>query len=127
LSIVGIGTDIVAVARLEVLLQRHRERFLNRCFREGESLRATTGEGRALAVSLAGRWAAKEAYLKALGQDVRGIPYRDIEVRRPQGGPPGLILHGLAERALLRCGGPRVFLTISHEREYAVATVLLDG
>ena len=129
MSVVGIGTDIVAVARIAELLVRHGDRFTGRCFRTGEL--ASPGRDREsparTAVSLAGRWAAKEAFLKALGVDVRGIPYRDIEVVKSTLGPVGLVLHGRALAAMARVGGSRVHLTISHEREFAVASVLIEA
>ena len=122
----GIGTDIVSVKRMAELLQRHGPRFLERCFRPGDLIVPQTGDHPEPS-HLAGRWAAKEAFLKALGADVRGIPYRDIEIRRSPEGPVGLTLHGKALSAVNRAGGQRVHLTISHEREYAVATVLVEG
>ena len=121
----GIGTDIVSVKRMADLLQLHGSRFLDRCFRPGDLTIPHAG-GQPEPSHLAGRWAAKEAFLKALGTDVRGIPYRDIEVRKSPGGPVSIALHGKALTAVNRVGGQRVHLTISHEREYAVATVLLE-
>ena len=125
MSVVGLGTDIVSVKRMSALMQRHGPRFLDRCFRPGDLVVSPTG-GNPEPSHLAGRWAAKEAFLKALGADVRGIPYRDIEVRRSPEGPVGIALHGKALTAVNRVGGQRVHLTISHEREYAVATVLIE-
>ncbi len=130
MSVVGIGTDIVAVARIAELLDRHGERFLGRCFRMGDP-HSGGGNWETVAkpspVSLAARWAAKEAFLKALGTDVRGIPYRDIEVVKSDLGPVGLVLHGRARDVLAEAGGNRIHLTISHEREFAVASVLIEG
>ncbi len=116
----GIGTDIVAVARIATMLDRHGERFLGRCFRPGE-IPAPASD------SVAGRWAAKEAFLKALGADVRGIPYRDVEVASSAHGPVKLNLHGHARDAFVAVGGKRIHLTISHEREFAVATVIIEA
>jgi len=125
LSVLGIGTDIVSTRRMADLLQRHGARFLERCFRPGDLVVSGRGDipepGH-----VAGRWAAKEAFLKALGADVRGIPYRDIEVRRLTKGPVSIALHGKALSAVNRLGGQRIHLTISHERDYAVATVLVE-
>ena len=126
MSVVGIGTDIVSVGRMADLVERHGERFRERCFRSRE---LAVGESGDLpdAGHVAGRWAAKEAFLKALGTDVRGIPYRDIEVRKTAPGPVGLVLHGKALEAMNRVGGRTAHLSISHEREFAVATVLVEG
>ena len=60
------------------------------------------GRGRAQAAALAARWAAKEAFLKALGADVRTIPYRDVEVVRDPAGPVTLRLHGRAAAGPVR-------------------------
>ncbi len=119
MSVVGIGTDIVAVARIVRMLDRHGKRFLERCFRPGEILSHSPD-------SVAGRWSAKEAFLKALGTDVRGIPYRDMEVVRSAHGPVKLNLHGRAREVMAAVGGKRIHLTISHEREFAVATVIIE-
>lgn len=116
----GIGTDMVAVVRIAKMLDRHGERFLGRCFRPGEIPTPASN-------SVAGRWAAKEAFLKALGADVRGIPYRDVEVGGSGHGPVKLNLHGRARDALAAAGGKRVHLTISHEQEFAVATVIIEA
>ncbi len=120
MSVLGIGTDIVSVARIAQMLDHHGDRFLARCFRSGE----TVSSGPA---SVAGRWAAKEAFLKALGTDVRGIPYRSIEVVKSAHGPVKLGLHGRARDALAAAGGKKVHLTISHEREFASATVIIEA
>ncbi|MEN8007395.1 MAG: holo-ACP synthase [Candidatus Krumholzibacteriota bacterium] len=121
----GVGIDIVSVQRMDDLLQRHGTRFLDRCFRTGDLLVGETGAGPE-AGHVAGRWAAKEAFLKALGADVRGVPYRDIEVRKEPGGPVSLALHGKALSAMNQAGGLKAHLSISHEREFAVATVLVE-
>lgn len=99
---------------------------MDRCFRPGD-LSVSQGSGLPDPCHLAGRWAAKEAFLKALGTDVRGIPYRDIEVRKTAPGPVGLVLHGKALEAVNRVGGRTTHLSISHEREFAVATVLVES
>ena len=127
---VGIGIDIVAVERIARLLERHGERFLGRCFRNGDlpSVQRDRETGVTPAAAfLAGRWAAKEALLKALGADVRGIPYRDIEVAWAATGSVELVLHGRARDALAAAGGNRIHLTISQEREFAVASVFIEG
>lgn len=123
--ILGLGTDVVEVARIADLADRYGERFLVRCFSPAERELAR-GRGQAQAAALAARWAAKEAFLKALGADVRTIPYREIEVVRDPSGPVTLCLHGRAAGALSARGGRRVHLALSHERAYAVATVVIE-
>jgi len=124
--ILGLGTDIVEVARIADLAARHGDRFLDRCFRPAERALAAA-RGPAGAAALAARWAAREAFLKALGGQVSGIPYRDIEVVRAAAGAPSLRLHGRAAEALAARGGRRVHLALSHERAFAVATVVIEG
>ena len=123
----GIGIDIAAVARMGDVLGRHGDRFLERCFRPSEfGLPAGWAHPRPAPQAVAARWAAKEAFLKALGTDVRGVPYRDIEVVRSARGPVRLVLHGRAAEALAAVKGGRIHLSFSHERDYAVATVLIE-
>ena len=84
--IIGVGVDIVAVDRIAALLQDHRSRFLARCFRPAErELFAARGDRGPAA--LAARWAAREAFLKALGTEIRHVPYRDVEAVRAPTGP----------------------------------------
>lgn len=120
----GIGSDIVEVARIRLAVERHGDRFLQRCFRPGEIALAAR-RGTQGAATLASRWAAKEAFVKALGA-AGPIAYRDIEVVHGDGGPATLRLHGLAAAALRERGGGRVLLSLSHEREVALAVVVLD-
>jgi holo-[acyl-carrier protein] synthase len=134
------GVDIVSVSRVEQLLRRHDSRFLARCFRPEEL--PAGADGRRLSdfpSRVAGRWAVKEACLKALGclesgdrpgtiaGDVRGIPYRDIEVRPMAGGAPEVVLHGRAAALFAAGGGGRVLASLSHEREVAVGFVVIDA
>jgi len=123
LSVLGLGTDLVAVPRMARILENHGVRFLARCFRPDELSPSQDGDPAAVA----GRWAAKEALLKALGTDVRHIPYRDIEVCRHSGGPVSLRLHGAALEALDGRGGGRIHLSISHERDHALAVVIIGS
>ena len=111
------------------MLDRHGWRFIKRCFRgvdipsEAREMETTTRPDPAM---LASRWAAKEAFLKALGADVRPIPYRDIEVVPAFGGSGRMILHGRAREALALVGGNRIHLTLSQEGAFAVASVLIE-
>ena len=123
---VGLGTDIVSVPRMAELVQRHGERFLNRCFRP-EEIAWANSRGLGRAASIAGRWAAKEAFLKALGRSVGHVPYGDIEVVRSTEGPVSLRLHGRAARMLTEMGDVDCFLSISHEKDYATAVVMIQN
>jgi holo-[acyl-carrier protein] synthase len=122
---VGVGTDIVAVDRIAGVLERHGERFVRRCFRADE-IALAAARGRSEAATLAARWAAKEAFLKALGSGLGTVAMRDIEVVRGESGEPQLRLHGTAARLCAQAGGSRTHVSLSHERKYAVAVVVIE-
>ncbi len=122
---IGVGTDIVAVARIADLLARHGERFSKRCFRPDE-IALAQARGPRQAATLAARWAAKEAFLKSLGLVTDGIAYRDIEVVRDASGRPTLRLYATAAAALATAGARSTHLSVSHEDAYAVAVVVLE-
>lgn len=124
MSVIGLGTDIVAVARIADLAQRYGDRFLDRVFRPGEKA-VGRRVGAAGPAALAARWAAKEAFVKALGPLAEGVPYRDVEVVNEPSGAPALRLHGAAERALAARGADHALVSLSHETTHATATVIL--
>jgi len=122
--IAGVGTDIVEVGRLERALAHHGERLARRVLAapEREAFRAAGGT----AAFLARRFAAKEAAAKALGTGVgRGVTLRDLEVCHDAWGKPGLRLHRQAEARAASLGVARVELSLSDERAYAVAFVVM--
>ncbi len=123
--IAGIGVDIVDVARIQALLDRYGERFLRRVFTEAEMAYAMRGVNRA--ERLAGRFAVKEAMMKALGTGKsQGILWRDVETVRGISGMPVVHLHGQAvKRAKWRNGGA-VHVSITHDGGKAVAFVILE-
>jgi holo-[acyl-carrier protein] synthase len=119
-----LGLDLTEVDRIAGVLERHGERFLERVFRPGEIRRARR-HPRAFAEHVAGRFAAKEAAMKALGLGWRGLAFREIEVGRDERGKPLLAFHG---RALRRADSLRVRATevsITHGRDVAAAVVAL--
>jgi holo-[acyl-carrier protein] synthase len=119
-----LGLDLTEVDRVAGVLERHGERFLARVFRPGEILR-TRRHPRAFAEHVAGRFAAKEAAMKALGLGWRGLAFRDIEIRRDERGKPLIVFHG---RALERAHALSVLsseVTITHGRDIAAAVVAL--
>ena len=119
----ALGVDIVTVERIAALIERHGSRFLQRCFRPDE-IKVASRPGRAGSQAIAARWAAKEACIKAFGAKGKKVPYRDIEVVRSPGGEPSLKFHGLALELHHGLGNPAVLLSLSHERETAVAMVV---
>lgn len=125
--IVGLGMDVVDVARIRRILEGpdgRAERFLARCFTESE--RAVC-EGRVdRAARYAARFAAKEAASKSLGAPA-GIGWHDVEVVRAPSGAPSLRLSGAAAAEASRRGAARVLVTMTHDGGVAAATVLLES
>lgn len=125
MPIKGLGTDIVSVERIGALVRDHGARFLDRIYRPDEQA-VLARHGRAADAALAARWAAKEACIKALGPDAAGVPYRDIEVVRTASGQPELRLHGRAAAAMAARGACRALVSLSHEQDHAIATVIIQ-
>ena len=113
------GVDIIEIPRIQRLLDLYGERFLLRIFTQEE-----IDYCRKRAPNLAGRFAVKEATMKALGTGVRGVGWKDIEVIRHPSGAPSIKLHGRAEMRAERLGVQEISVSISHSREYAVAFVV---
>lgn len=126
MTVLGLGTDIVGVARIAALVEQHGDRFVDRIFRVDERA-VLTRQPRAAAAALAARWAAKEACVKALGAHASGVPYRDIEIVRLPSGQPEIRFHGAAETAAAALGVRAALVTMSHEHDHAIATVILQG
>ncbi len=123
--VLGAGVDIVEVERVVAALGRHGERFLERLFRTGEQ--EPGRGGRTWVQRLAGRFAAKEAVLKALGTGLRRCRWRDVEVVRAPSGRPAVRLHGPLNRTAAELGVAEVWVSISHGRRYAVAVAVAVG
>jgi holo-[acyl-carrier protein] synthase len=124
-DIVGLGFDATDIGRIAATLERYGDRFRHRIFTSGEI--AYCMRRRTPAINFAGRFAAKEAAMKALGTGrSRGVLWRDIEVVR-HGGPPQLRFHGGAGRRLEAIGGRSSLLTITHSTDLAMAQVIILG
>src|SRR5262245_21606845 len=125
MAIIGLGFDATDIPRVRDVFDRYGERFLHRVFTEAEIAYCT--RHRDPVPSLAGRFAAKEAAMKALGTGhSRGVLWKDIEVLR-HGGPPQLRLTGGALRRFEAMRARRSLLTIKHDETLAMAPVqLLD-
>jgi holo-[acyl-carrier protein] synthase len=124
-NIIGLGLDTTDIDRIADTIDRYGERFLRRVFTDGEISYCV--RRRVPAIHFAGRFAAKEATMKALGTGrSQGVLWRDVEVVR-RGGPPQLQLHGGAARRFSAIGGRSSLLTIKHSEELAIAQVLLLG
>ena len=113
------GTDIIEIARIGKVLNKYGPRFLNRIYTEGEQKYC---KGRA--PQLASRFAAKEAVMKALGTGVRGVGWKDIEIKRERGGPPYIELHGRAQTRAYKMDLSDISISLSHSNDFAMATVI---
>ncbi|HEX3724596.1 MAG TPA: holo-ACP synthase [Pirellulales bacterium] len=124
--IIGIGTDIIECLRIAQMIERHGELFINRVYTQHEIQYC---QSRKLATQhFAGRWAAKEAILKALGTGWRkGISWRDVEVRNEPGGRPTVALRGGARDVVEELGITEMLISISHCRSHATAYALAQG
>jgi len=98
-----VGIDIIETARIRNVLEKHPRRFLDRVYTEWEQMYCRTN-----ILHLSGRWAAKEAVSKVLGLGVRGVGWREIEIRRTRAGQPTVTLHGRAEARRAALDGYRV-------------------
>lgn len=123
--IIGMGIDIVEVERISGIMSRHTEAFTRRVFTPSEI--ALAAERRNDLLFFAGRWAAKEAAAKALGSGFGGdCSPQDFELTSGPGGAPKLECRGAARELWKRRGCGRWNVSISHERHYAVAVVILE-
>ncbi len=126
--ILGIGLDLVEISRVHDTLTRHDDQFLERILTSNEREFAATRRGRGLAAHVAGRFAAKEAALKALGTGLAdGLRWHDVEVVSDGlHQPPRLSLHGKAESIAASLGVTRIHLSITHCDATAAAVVVLE-
>ncbi len=122
-NIIGLGIDATDIPRIAATLERYGERFITRIFTDGEI--AYCRRRRQPAIHFAGRFAAKEAAMKALGTGhSQNVLWRDVEVVR-HGGPPQLQFHGGAARRFAAIGAQSSLLTITHSETLALAQVLI--
>lgn len=126
MSIVGIGLDLVKISRIETIARRWQDRFLQRIFTEDER-RACFNRAWSYA-SLAGRFAAKEAMLKALGTGwSAGVSWHDIQVLNDVGGKPVATARGRTGALAQQAGVTRIHVSLSHDGDYAMAEVILTN
>jgi len=124
--ILGLGTDLAEVGRIEQSISRFGRRFLERVYTPGEIAyclrKKTSGE------SFAARFAAKEAGAKALGTGIsRGVSWKEFEVRREPSGKPLLHLSGRAAELAKELGVQRISLSLTHTKGMAMAVVVMEG
>ncbi len=124
--IVGIGIDVVEVARIRSSIERFGNRFINRIFTSYEIHYCDSKANRL--ERYAARFAAKEAVFKAIGTGWRGgVTWQDIEVRREPSGRPTLAISGKAAEYAARLGVRHAWVSLTHTAEQAMAQVMLEG
>lgn len=123
--IVGVGIDIIEVARMRRTLERYGKHFLDHVFTEDEQQEAPGGVGGAS--YFAGRWAAKEAVAKALGTGIgESCGWKDVRVVRSANGKPEVVLDGPASLRASELAVGCIHISISHERHLACASVVME-
>ena len=123
MKIIAHGIDLVDFPRIENLIDRHRERFLDRVFTQREQNDAAAVKNRV--EKLAGRFAAKEAVLKLLGTGWRGkIAWTDIEIVNNPLGQPVVEITGEVEKIAQQSGIEQITLSITHTANFAIASVV---
>ena len=128
--IIGIGTDLADIRRIEGTLERFGDRFVQRCFTEVEQAKSEKRKHRA--ASYAKRWAAKEACSKALGTGLRmGVAWREMGVVNLPSGQPTMELTGGAAQRLAKLTPPgtvaRIHVTITDDHPWAQAFVVIEA
>ena len=117
--IIGIGTDITDINRIKKAIVK--DSFVKKVFTDNERERASAN-----AETAAGIFAAKEAFVKACGTGFGIIKATDTEVIKDEAGRPYFVLYNEAE-SFIKDRSARVYLSISHERDYALAFVVIEG
>jgi holo-[acyl-carrier protein] synthase len=124
--ILGVGTDIIEVARIQASYEKFGTRFVNRILHENEI--AYCLSHRSPAPFIAARFAAKEAISKAFGTGIGArLSWQDMEVARRESGEPYVILHGDGQKLLEERGGRVVLISLSHTQQHATAIAILES
>lgn len=126
LPIVKIGTDICQTSSVKAAYKRFGKRFLNRVLTKNE-IKYVTSNKKNLISRLSGRYAAKEATSKVLGTGLKGIYFKEIEILRESSGAPKIVLHKRAKVKAKEKGLNYFEVSISHERDFAIAIVIGVG
>lgn len=124
--IIGIGVDVVELERFEKSLTRYGTRIINKLYTPAEQKHCAKLP--IPAQEYAVRFAAKEAFLKAIGTGKsQRIRWRDIEIFNERSGKPGIRLSGKASEIYSQLGGKNIFVSLSHSQKVAVAVVVVEG
>lgn len=119
--IVGIGTDIVEISRIEKSIKKNNK-FIERLFSDSEIKMFKEKESGP--ATIAANFAGKEAVLKVFGTGMRGLKWSEISILREESGKPVVMLEGSALEISKECGIDNIMITLSHSKEYAIAYAL---
>ena len=122
MPIICTGIDIIEIDRIQNVLSQYGNRFLNKIFTT-DVIQYCRGRS----PNLAGRFAAKEATMKALKTGARGVSWKDIEVIRASNGAPSIKLYNRALARAESLGVSSLSISFSHSRDYAVASVIASS
>lgn len=120
-----LGVDIVEIYRIANTYKKYQDRFLNRVFTEHE-IKYCFRKKKLCLPELSARFAAKEAVVKALGTGMKGVSWREIEIKNNQLGKPEVFLHERALEIARQLGIEKIHLSLSHTKETAIACTLLE-
>jgi len=124
--IIGTGVDIVDVARIKKLLEKHSPRFEERIFTAGEILYCRSKAKPE--IHFAARFAVKEAVMKCLGTGMdQGITFKDIEVTHKKTGKPVIKMHDRGKEIFTRLKIATIHISISHDKHYAIAQAIAEA
>lgn len=124
--VIGIGTDIVECQRIAQMIEKHEDSFILKVYTPWEI--EYCGTRKAATQHYAGRWAAKEAILKAMGTGwAKGIQWTDLEIRNAMGGAPSVTLGGAAADICESMGISEIKISISHSESFATAFAVAVG
>ncbi len=126
MNVIGIGTDLCDCDRIARMIERHQGEFVSRVFTQSEI--EYCGERKAFVEHYSGRWAAKEAILKALGTGwARGIKWTDLEIINSPSGAPVVVLHNMAKTVSEEQRICEIKISISHTSTQAIAFAIATG
>jgi len=124
--ILGIGIDLIEVARIAAAFEKFGDRFVNRVLVVDEIAYCRSHKNPA--PFLAARFAAKEAIAKAFGTGISAqLGWQDMEIRRKESGEPFVVLHGKGAELFAARSAQRLHLSLTHTEHYAAATAILEG
>jgi holo-[acyl-carrier protein] synthase len=122
----AVGLDAIEIERVAEAIERHGDRFLARVYTD-EERRVASNAGDAAAQFYAGRFAAKEAVLKALGTGyAKGLAFHEVEILRAPEGAPTIVLHGEVKARAAALGITKILVSITHNRTDAHAVAVAE-